>query len=220
MARKDGTPGTITQLRLVWKQATALDPRLALVVIGVGVVGFVAPFVTLLLFGMPVVGAVVGVLVGVLAALAVFGRRAQSLQMAAIEGQPGAAAAIVQSMRGIWRMTPAVAVTRKQDLVHRIIGRPGVVLVGEGSPARVGQLLAQERRRVGRVAGEVPVHEVSVGTGPGQVPLSNLRLHLMKLPRAVKPREIGPLERKLSALGEQNIPIPKGPMPRPPKKMR
>lgn len=223
MARKNsGRPGLFSQLRLAWTQSRNLDPQLAPFTLGAAALGFVIPFVILLLLGRPIIGAVAGVLVGGLAALSVFGRRAASVQLTAIEGQPGAAAAVVQSLRGIWRLTPAVAVTRSQDLVHRVIGRPGVVLVGEGAPARVAQLLAQEKRRVTRVAKDVPVHEVSVGTGKGQVTLGDLRMHLMRLPRAIKPREIGALEKKLSALGEQNIPIPKGPMPsgRPPKRMR
>lgn len=223
MARKNpGKPGTLSQLRLAWTQSRALDPRLAVYTAGAAVLGFAVPFVVLLLLSRPVLGAIAGVLVGGLAGLSVFGRRASAVQLTAIEGQPGAAAAVVQSLRGIWRLTPAVAVTRSQDLVHRVIGRPGIVLVGEGSPSRVAQLLAQEKRRVGRVAKDVPIHEVSVGTGNGQVTLSQLRLHMMRLPRAVKPREIGALERRLSALGEQNIPVPKGPMPsgRPPKRMR
>ena len=223
MARKNPSkPRLLSQLRVAWSQSRALDPRLGAMVAGAGVLGFAVPFVILLLLGQPIPGAIAGVLVGGLAALSVFGRRASALQLTAIEGQPGAAAAVVQSLRGIWRLTPAVAVTRSQDMVHRVIGRPGIVLVGEGAPSRVAQLLAQEKRRVARVAKDVTIHEVSVGTGNGQVALTQLRVHLMRLPRSVKPREIGALERKLSALGEQNIPIPKGPMPsgRPPKRMR
>lgn len=225
MARKDGSPGTISQLRTVWSQTTALDPRLKWLTLAVGAAGFAVPFVVLLLLGLVWIGLVAGLLVGPLVALTFFGRRAAGAQLAAIQGQPGAAAAVVQSMRGVWRLTPAVAVARgrregEADLVHRVLGRPGVVLIGEGSPARVRQLLAQEKRRVARVSKDLPVHEVSVGSGNGQVSLSDLRVHLMRLPRAVKPREIGKLERKLSALGEQNVPLPKGPMPRAPKKMR
>ena len=223
MARKNsGKPRLLSQLRVAWTQSRAMDPRLGPMVAGAALLGFAIPFVILLLLGRPILGAIAGILIGGLAGLSVFGRRASALQMTAIEGQPGAAAAVVQSLRGIWRLTPAVAVTRSQDMVHRVIGRPGIVLVGEGAPSRVAQLLAQEKRRVARVAKDVPIHEVSVGTGNGQVNLTQLRVQMLRLPRSVKPREIGALERKLSALGEQNIPIPKGPMPtgRPPKRMR
>src|SRR5690606_19229245 len=110
---------------------------------------------------------------------------------------------------------------RREDLIHLVVGRPGVVLVAEGSsPARVRQLLAKERRRVMRAAGDVPVTEVIVGDGEGMVSLKQLALHMARLPRAIKPREVGPLDRKMSALKAQEPPLPKGPMPRAPKKMR
>lgn len=163
-----------------------------------------------------------GVLSALMAALIVLGRRAQSAAIAQMEGQPGAAAAVLQSMRGPWRVTPAIAFNRRQDLVHLVIGRPGVVLVAEGSSsARVKQLLAKERRRVARAAGDVPVTEVVVGGSDDEVPLGKLALHMAKLPRAIKTREIGPLDTKMGALKASEPPLPKGPMPRPPRgKMR
>ena len=87
-------------------------------------------------------------LTGVLVALIVFNIRARRAMYGAIEGQLGAAAAVLQQMRGAWLVTPAVAMNGKQDLVHRVVGRPGVVLVGEGAAQRVKGLLAQERKRL------------------------------------------------------------------------
>ena len=55
------------------------------------------------------------------------------------------------------------------DVVHRAVGRPGVVLVGEGSPTRLPSLLAAEKKRVARVAFDVPIHDFQVGDGQGQV---------------------------------------------------
>ena len=82
---------------------------------------------------------------------------------------PGAAAAVLQSMRGNWTVTPAIAANRNMDVVHRAVGRPGVVLVGEGSANRLPSLLAAEKKRVGRVAFDVPVFDFQVGDGKGQV---------------------------------------------------
>jgi hypothetical protein len=107
-----------------------------------------------------------------------------------------------------------VQFTRDQDLVHRIIGRPGVVLIGEGSPSRVRQLIAQERKRVARVAADVPTYDVQVGDEEGQIPLRKLQRHLMKLPRNLKGGQVAAVEGRMRALGGPNVPIPKGPLPR------
>jgi hypothetical protein len=162
-----------------------------------------------------------GLLTGFIVALSVFGRRVQRAQMTAIEGQPGAAAAILQQMRGQWFVTPAVAFTRKQELVHRVVGRPGIVLVAEGdSPTKLKQLLAQEKKKLVRVAGDVPVHTVSVGRGEGQVELTKLQLHLTKLGVEVSKKDVPKLARKLAPLDKGNIPIPKGYIGKPSKKQR
>ena len=46
------------------------------------------------------------------------------------------------------------AATTQFDSVHRLIGRPGVVLIGEGAPHRVRPLIAQEKKKIARVAGD------------------------------------------------------------------
>ena len=120
---------------------------------------------------------------GLLAALIVFGRRAQGSAYRQVEGQPGAAAWVLEGMRGDWRVTSGVAGTAQLDAVHRVLGRPGIVLVGEGAPNRVRGLLAQEKKQVARVVGDTPIYDVVVGDGEGQVPLRKLSAHVMKLPR-------------------------------------
>jgi hypothetical protein len=185
-----------------------------LVPIGIGVV-------LGLLIGGIVLWPLVGLLGGLTVALSVFGRRVQRAQMTSIEGQPGAAAAILQQMRGQWFVTPAVAFTRKQEFVHRVVGRPGIVLVAEGdSPTKLKQLLAQEKKKLLRVAGDVPVHTVSVGHADGQVELRKLQLHLTKLGVEVGKKEVPKLARKLAPLDKGNIPIPKGYIGKPSKKQR
>ena len=84
----------------------------------------------------------------------VFGRRAERAAYAQVEGQPGAAAAALGVLRRGWNVQQAVAVTKNQDLVHRVVGRPGVILVGEGNPARVRHLLGVEKKKHARVVGE------------------------------------------------------------------
>ncbi len=153
------------------------------------------------------------VLLAVLVMLILFGRRVAKATYSEVEGKPGAAAAILENIRGNWRLTPAVAVTQQQDVVHRLIGRPGVVMVVEGSPARLKNLLAQEKKRVARVSPETPVYEVHVGNGENQVALKKLQSHLVKLPRNITPKQVNVLERRLSTLGARP-PIPQGPLPK------
>lgn len=203
----------LSQIRLAFNQTREVDSRLVPWMAGVGLGLLVLSMALGVLALRPILGAVFGILLGTMGAMSVFGRRMQRAQYAAIEGQPGAAAAVLQSLRGNWRVTPAVAFTRKQDFVHRVVGRPGVVVVGEGSRARVAQLLKQEHRRVSRAAGDAPVHEVSVGEGEGQVPLAKLQSHLSKLPRKLKRGAVDDLDTRLSALRDTNMPIPKGPIP-------
>src|SRR6056297_291453 len=171
-----------------------------LVGVGLGALSPLPPFVF-----MPILG----LLFATLGALLVFNRRASKAQFAAIEGQPGAAAAVLQSLRGQWFVTPAVAVNAKQDMVHRVIGRCGIVLVGEGAPQRVKGLLAKERKRMQRATGEVTVTTLVVGDRENETPLRKLQMTLSKLPRELKKGEVPKLERKLKPL-DRDLPIPKG----------
>src|SRR3954447_4952438 len=95
----------------------------------------------------------VGVMVTLLAVLIVLNLRSNAAMMNVAEGQPGAAASIVENMRGDWRVRPAASSTTQFDMVHVVIGRPGVILLGEGQPQRVRSLIAQEKRRLSKVIG-------------------------------------------------------------------
>lgn len=210
---RDRVGERLRQVRLAFTQTRAVDPRLIPYMVAVAVATLVGSVALFTVLGAPVVGLLVGLFTAGATAMIVLGVRAQKAAIAQIEGQPGAALAVMQQLRGAWKVTPAVAFSGKQDLVHRVVGRPGVILVGEGRRARVKALLKQEARKTARITGDIPVHEVSVGTAEGQIELSKLRVHVMKLPRAMKAKEIGPLDRRLHALGGSDLPIPKGPMP-------
>ena len=191
------------------------DRKLPLVVFGPALVVLAGLVVLGLLIGHPIYLSVLGVLGAIFVGMAIFGRRATAAMYAQVEGQPGAAASVLQTLRGDWRTTPAVAFNRNMDLVHRVVGRPGVVLIGEGSPAQLRPLITDQKRRVGRVAPDTPIYDVLIGDGDGQVPLRKLQQHLMRLPRNVGRRDIPGLEQRMKALGGTNVPMPKGPMPRP-----
>jgi hypothetical protein len=199
------------------KQAYTLtrknDPRLPWVMlIAFVVVAAVIELVGILL-GSPYVMIPLAVLAGALAALILFGRRAQGSAYRQVEGQPGAAAWVLEGMRGDWRVTSGVAGTAQLDAVHRVLGRPGVILVAEGAPTRTRSLLAQEKKKVARVVGDTPIYDITVGDEAGQVPLKNLSQHVMKLPRNLSPAELNSLGRRMSALGGARMPVPGGPLP-------
>ena len=205
--------GRIQQLRMAAGLVRKSNPW-ALPIVALTAIGIIAVFVVVgLLTGLVVLLAPLGVLVGLMAAMILFGRFAQSAQYAAIEGQPGAAAAILQTMRGGWTVTPAVAANRNMDVVHRAVGKPGVVLVGEGSPSRLPSLLAAEKKRISRVAYDVPIYDIQVGNEEGQVPIRRLQRKLMRLPRNLKGPAVAELNFRLKAL-PGNLQAPKGPLPK------
>lgn len=156
-----------------------------------------------------------GVLLGGLVTFIIFGRRAQKSVYRKAEGQTGAAAWALDNLRGKWRVTPGVAATGHFDAVHRVIGRPGVILVGEGAAARVKPLLAQEKKRTARVVGDVPIYDLMVGNGEGEVPLAKLERHLTRLPANITVKQLDALESRLAALGSRAgaAVMPKGPLP-------
>jgi Domain of unknown function (DUF4191) len=156
-----------------------------------------------------------GIALGAMVAFIIFGRRAQKSVYRKADGQTGAAAWALDNLRGKWRVTPGVAATGHFDAVHRVIGRPGVILVGEGSPTRVKPLLAQEKKRTARLVGDIPIYDIMVGNGEGEVQLSKLERHLTKLPANITVKQMDSLESKLAALGTKAGPaaMPKGPLP-------
>ncbi len=169
-----------------------------------------------------VLAAVGALLFGLLATMILFGRRAQRSAYGQMEGQPGAAAAALRMLRRGWVSEPAIAFNRQQDVVHRVVGPPGIVLIGEGQHSRVRQLLAAERRKHERVVADTPVHEVICGRGEGEVPLPKLVRHVQKLGKQVKGPELTDVLNRLKALdaNRSNIPLPKGPIPTSMKGMR
>ena len=205
--------GRLKQIRMVAGLIRRSNPRAMPIVFG-SALGIVAVMVVVgLLTGLAPLLIPLGVLLGALVGMILFGRFAQAAQYAAIEGQPGAAAAVLENMRGNWTVTPAIAANRNMDVVHRTVGRPGVVLVGEGSPTRLASLMAAEKKRVARVAYEVPIFEFQVGNEEGQIPLSKLQRKVMRLPRNLKPAAVSDINHRLKAL-QPSLQAPKGPIPR------
>jgi hypothetical protein len=118
-------------------------------------------------------------------------------------------------LRRGWKVEPGIAFNRQQDVAHRLVGPPGIVLIGEGNPNRLRPLLTSERRKHERVVSEATITEIVVGDAEGQVPLRRLVKHVTKLPKTLKPAEMTDVLARLKALDatRSNIPLPKGPIP-------
>ena len=177
-----------------------------LVVLAIGItLGFV--------FDHPVYGGFVTTPVAVLAAMFLFTRVAGTAAYANIEGQIGAGASVLMAIRKGWTTTPAVAVNRQQDMVHRSVGRAGIVLTGEGGFA-VRQMIQDEKKKAERFAPGVPITEVIVGDGDGQISIRKLQKHVTKLPKKLSAHQMREVRARLKAVGGLSMPIPKGPMPK------
>ena len=207
----------VGQVRDNYRMTAEVYPSLGWIMAGIFVGILAIALVIGFLIGNPVTVGLVGVSLGLLASMWFFSRKAMSAAYSQVEGQPGGAAAVAQAMRGNWSTTPAVSVTKNQDMVHRVIGRPGVILVSEGPSTRVRHMLSSEKKRTQRFIPDTPIHEIQVGDEADQIPIAKLQKSLSKLPNALTPAEVTEVRRRLDALTQQPAPIPKGPMPRSPK---
>lgn len=155
----------------------------------------------------------VGLMLVLLGVLIVLNLRANRAMMNEAEGQPGAAASIVENMRGDFRVTPALASTTQMDFVHLVICRGGVILLGEGNPSRVRGLISQERKRLAKVIGSAEMRDFMIGNDEGEVPIRKLRMTLMRLPRTLGPKDVNALDKRLKALSARPQ-LPKGAIPK------
>ncbi|WP_330176169.1 DUF4191 domain-containing protein [Streptomyces sp. NBC_01498] len=221
MARKENADtaaetGRLKQIALTYKMTRRVDKRVGLVLAGVGIVTFGVLLAIGFLVGHPVYLGILGFILAFLAMAIVFGRRAEAAAFGQMEGQPGAAAAVLENVGRGWSTTPAVAMNRSQDVIHRAVGKAGIVLVAEGNPNRLKGLLAAEKKKMARIVIDAPVHDIIVGDGEGQVPLKKVRTTMLKLPRVLSGPQVTAANDRLRAMGDlmSNMPLPKGPMPK------
>ena len=214
-------PGRFAQVAQVFTAARKVDPLIPwwmllafvgtlVVVVGLGV-----------LVGPPWYALILGLPQALLAATLVLSRRAARAAYGQIAGQPGAAGAALGSLRRGWYFDQQpIAIdgargTRPEDMVgaafvFRAVGRPGVVLIGEGPAGRVAKVLQTERKKVERVAPGVPVAVIVAGDGEDQVPLRKLRGKLTRMKPVLTKAEVSAVNKRLKALGGLRPPIPAG----------
>jgi Domain of unknown function (DUF4191) len=200
----------VTKVVKPWIPLALIAIFLATWIIGIAV-GFAV--------GHPVYFGFIFLPVSLLTTLLFFTRQAGTAAYSSIEGQMGAGASVLMAIRKGWTTTPAVAVAKNQDMVHRSVGRAGIVLTGEGSNA-ITQLLNEERKKTERFAPGVPIALVVVGDEKGQVSLRKLQKHLQKMPKRLTAHQMREVRARLKAVGGLSMPIPKGPMPTRAPKMR
>ncbi|GHD27371.1 DUF4191 domain-containing protein [Nocardiopsis kunsanensis] len=206
-------PGRLKQMGMVARIVRQQSPRTIPVAVIVALLIF-AVFVGIGIWtGSWILWPLTGLPVALLVGFIIFTRAAQRVQYQMLEGRMGGGMVILQNMRGNWSVEPGVTANKQMDVVHRVVGRPGVILVGEGDPGRLRPLIAGEKKRVSRVAYDTPIYDVKVGTGEDQVPVAKLQKTLVKLPRNLDKAGTAQLNYRLKAL-PASMQMPKGPMPK------
>lgn len=208
------------QMWQVFKMQAKEDKVLVPAIVGIVLGSALLCFLIGLLWGGQWWMLFLGLMLGILLAMIFFTRRVQASVYKKADGTPGAAAWALDQLRSGWRVTPSVAMNTHLDAVHRVVGRPGVVLVGEGEPHRLRPLMNQEKKKLSRVIGDTPIYELIVGedteSKPEQVPLSKLNRRLTRYPMNITKDKIDAVDSRLKSLnnkmGMQNQ-MPKGPVP-------
>jgi hypothetical protein len=207
--------GQVRQIIEVYKVTAEHDPKanlfmggaLALCIVAFTVLGiFLKPWWLYVIFG---------VLFGVLAAMSVLTWRAKNATYKRYEGQKGSAEVAMSMLGKEWVKSPVITANRQLDIVHRVVGPGGIVLIGEGDPGRIRTMLATEAKKHEQVKYGVKVTTLVMGDRDNQVPLGKLADHIKKLPKIIKTAEITDISNRLRALDSMRpkLPLPKGPMP-------
>lgn len=217
--KKNKGPGRFRQLLRVYRITAKSDPSSAwmallgfLIAVGVGLLlGFLMNPGNVWGIALWVL---TGVTTGLLVAMIIMSKRAERNAYMRIEGQPGAAGAVLDSqIKRSWRATPMpVAISPKsKDAVYRMVGPAGVVLIGEGQGVRLTQMLDDEARKIQRVAPGVTTHKLTLTVDDSGVRLHALLKTVYKLKKSMTRAEVSAVANRLSSLGSgTSLPIPKG----------
>lgn len=207
--------GRIRQVREAYKVTHEYDKLLPLFVFGAAAVAFALIMLLGIWFQPWWLWILVGLLAGLTAALGILTWRVKGATYKRYEGQAGSAEVALGMLGKEFVKSPAISVTRQLDVVHRVVGPPGIVLVGEGDAVRVRQLLATEAKKHESVKFGVPVTTLVCGAKEKQVPLNKLAGHIKKLPKAMQTGEVVDVSARLKALDAMRprVPLPKGPLP-------
>ncbi|MFV0405363.1 MAG: DUF4191 domain-containing protein [Propioniciclava sp.] len=210
--------GQLRQMTEAFKRTREIDPSVTWWMLGIGLAA-VALVSLVGIFGNLIwwLWVPLALLTGLLGAMWTLTRKARSAMFTRYAGQPGSAEVALQSLnKKKYTYDVAITATRELDLVHRVVGPGGIVLIGEGQLGRVTKLLTTEAQRHGQVAYGTPVTEMVLGEADDQVPLNQLQKRIEKLPKVLAPYQSAEVRTRLKALNnKRGMPVPKGPMPSP-----
>jgi hypothetical protein len=207
--------GRIRQIIRAYQLTHEHDKRLPFWLIGAFLLPIAVGLGISIFWHHPIYLGFLGLMTGLMTAMLVLARRAKAATYRRYAGQAGSAEVALQMLPKAWVSTPAIAANRNRDVVHRTVGPGGLVLIGEGEPGRVRQLLTSEVKKHERVAYGITVTTVVMGEKQGQVPLAKLAEHIKKLPKVLQPNQVTDLKQRLRALDAVRppVPVPKGPLP-------
>jgi hypothetical protein len=214
--------GRIRQIVRAYKLTHEYDKQLPFWIIGAFLLPIAVGLVISIFWHHPLYLAFLGLMTGLMLAMLVLVRRAKAATYRRYAGQAGSAEVALQMLPKAWISTPVIAANRNRDVVHRTVGPGGLVLIGEGEPGRVRQLLASEVKKHERVAYGIAVTTIVMGEKQGQVPLAKLAEHIKKLPKTLQAIQVTDLKQRLRALDAVRppVPMPKGPMPTSPRQVK
>ncbi|HHY07637.1 MAG TPA: DUF4191 domain-containing protein [Corynebacteriales bacterium] len=155
------------------------------------------------------------IMIGITIDMFIFTRRMTNTMYEKADGQPGMAGWDLTQLKGSWRVQQTVAGNASLDVVHRVVGRPGVILVGEGNYNRLRGLMNSQKRSLARVIGDTPIYEIYVGHGDNQVEIKKLRSTIKRLPKNISREDVESINARLESLAAKKtaMGMPKGPIP-------
>lgn len=205
------------QMIEVFKRTKEYDPQLVWLMIGGGALALLAMVALGIVLGSWLMYSILGVFLGVVAALWVLLLRAKKANYRRYHGEAGSAeVALAELNQKKWTMSMAITMDRSMNMVHRAVGPAGIVLVAEGEQStKAKQLLTSETRRHEQVAYGIPVTAIMLGDKTDEVPLESLAKQIKRLPKSVSSPMLTEVKQRLKALDaiRPKAPIPRGPMP-------
>ncbi|WP_203568257.1 DUF4191 domain-containing protein [Aestuariimicrobium ganziense] len=207
--------GQWKQITETYKLSAQYDKKLHLYVIGAVVACILLGVLLGLLIRPWWMWTLIGLMFAAPAALFVLLQRSKKATYSRFAGQAGSGEVALNMLDKKWTTSPAIAVTRQMDVVHRALGPTGLYLIGEGDPNRIKALLATEAKRHEQASRIVKPTTIIMGDKDGQVPLPKLAQHIKKQPKTLDAAQIADVASRLKGLDAMRpkVPLPKGPLP-------